>query len=171
MSICISSRDILYTQHELIEVEWLHEIVICTEGEPFDLIELLRERCQKEEWYTDTSSTEHTDERESIDVWHHTIDDEEVVLLSSYHIESHLAMIRDGSIVSFIGQIERDIFCDSMIIIDDEYMHERILVEELYRLSIELQVTSGRISYRLHILLFSYWQMGRIASLRSSCSI
>lgn len=117
------------------------------------------------------TSLEHTNKCESIYLWHHTIDDEEVVLLSSYHIESHLAMIRDGSIVSFIGQIERDIFCDSMIIIDDEYMHERILVEKLYRLSIELQVTSGRISYRLHILLFSYWQMGRIASLRSSCSI
>ena len=124
MSICISSRDILYTQHELIEVEWLHEIVICTERESFDLIDLLRECCQEEKWYTDTSSTEHTDKRESVDMWHHAVYNEEVILAMSDHIECHLSVISHTWGMSPCLEIEGDILSDSTIIIDDEDMHK-----------------------------------------------
>jgi hypothetical protein len=73
-------HDILDTQAELLKVKWLHEIVISTERESLDLIDLLVECGEEEKWYLDRPRLHHTYERESIDLRDHTIDDEKVVL-------------------------------------------------------------------------------------------
>ena len=60
-------------------------------------------------------------------MWHHTVNDEEVVLAASDHIECHLPVISDTCCVSLCLEIERDILGDGTIIIDDEDMHGAIL--------------------------------------------
>lgn len=60
-------------------------------------------------------------------MWHHTVDDEEVVLIPSDHIECHLSIIGYTCSMSLCLEIERDILGDGTIIIDDEDMHGAIL--------------------------------------------
>jgi hypothetical protein len=72
-------KDILDTQTELLQVKRLHQIVICSECEPLDTIDLLAECREEQERYYDTTIYEHPHERESIDARDHTINYETVI--------------------------------------------------------------------------------------------
>ncbi len=127
-------HDVLYTEPEFLEVKWLHEIVIRSEGESFDLIDLFGECGQEEKWYIDGSSLYHPHEGESIDLRYHTVDDEKIIVGRADHIESLLSVVSDICMVSLRSEIERDILTDGLIIFDDEdFLHTREYTDPILR--------------------------------------
>ncbi len=116
-------KDILYTKCEFFEIEGLHEIVIGTERESFDLIYLLRESREKKKWDMVIPRLEHTHQRESIDTRHETIDDEEVIGLSCDHLKCLFSIECMVDLVSLGREIEDDILCDDLVIFGDEDFH------------------------------------------------
>jgi hypothetical protein len=127
-SILVSFDNVLDPETELLEVKGLHEIVISAECESLDLICLFPESGEKEKWYLDRASSKHPYERESIDLWHHPIEDEKVVFLSHDHIEGDFPILRTLDLMSLCFEVESDIFSDGRMIFDDDDTHRYIFI-------------------------------------------
>ncbi len=88
------------------------------------------------------STLEHADECESIDLWHHTIDDQEIEIFLLYHIKCIGSVRSNTCFISFCGEVQRNIFRDIRIIIDDQYMKHR--KEKEYRKSVSFYGNNTR---------------------------
>lgn len=73
------------------------------------------------------ANLEHSNQREPIYLRHHPIDDKEVVGIHFYHIECHLTIVSNMTIMSFIPQISGYVLSECFVVVDEKYFHSMSL--------------------------------------------